>query len=45
MRKLVLAVVVALLAGCSMGHRDPVEIKDELDEAIGGLGGLEAFLR
>ena len=43
MRKLVLAVVVALLAGCSMGHRDPVEIKDELDEAIGGRGGLEAL--
>ncbi|MCG7491554.1 pilus (MSHA type) biogenesis protein MshL [Vibrio sp. Of14-4] len=43
MRKLVLAVVVALLSGCSMGHRDPVEIKDELDEAIGGLGGLETL--
>ena len=41
MRKLVIAVVVTLLAGCSMGHRDPVEIKNELDEAIGGFGGLE----
>ncbi|WP_341661249.1 pilus (MSHA type) biogenesis protein MshL [Vibrio sp.] len=41
MRKLVITVVVTLLAGCSMGHRDPVEIKNELDEAIGGFGGLE----
>lgn len=40
MRKLVIAVVVALLAGCSMGHRDPVEIKDELNGAIDGLGAL-----
>ncbi|GLT17108.1 pilus (MSHA type) biogenesis protein MshL [Vibrio zhanjiangensis] len=40
MRKLVIAVVVALLAGCSMGHRDPVEIKGELNGAIGDLGQL-----
>ncbi|NOH72082.1 pilus (MSHA type) biogenesis protein MshL [Vibrio pectenicida] len=39
MRKLVIAVVVASLTGCSMGHRDPVEIKDTLNEAINENGG------
>ncbi|MDR9825937.1 pilus (MSHA type) biogenesis protein MshL [Vibrio sp. FNV 38] len=34
MRKLILAIVVASLAGCSMGHRDPVEAKSALNEAI-----------
>ncbi|MDK9778913.1 MULTISPECIES: pilus (MSHA type) biogenesis protein MshL [Vibrio] len=34
MRKLVIAVVVASLAGCSMGHRDPVEVKQALNESI-----------
>ncbi|OLQ88890.1 pilus (MSHA type) biogenesis protein MshL [Vibrio ponticus] len=34
MRKLVLAISLASLAGCSMGHRDPVEAKSVLNEAI-----------
>lgn len=34
MRKIVLGIVVASLAGCSMGHRDPVEVKQALNEAI-----------
>ncbi|TMX56173.1 pilus (MSHA type) biogenesis protein MshL [Vibrio rotiferianus] len=34
MRKLLIAVVVASLAGCSMGHRDPVEVKQALNESI-----------
>lgn len=34
MRKLVLAISLASLAGCSMGHRDPVEAKSALNEAI-----------
>ncbi|EGR4276173.1 pilus (MSHA type) biogenesis protein MshL [Vibrio cholerae] len=34
MRKIVLASVVTSLVGCSMGHRDPVEAKQALDQAI-----------
>jgi len=34
MRKIVLASVVASLVGCSMGHRDPVEAKQALNQAI-----------
>lgn len=34
MRKLVVAVVIASLMGCTMGHRDPVEAKQALNEAI-----------
>ena len=34
MRKLVVAIVISSLAGCSMGHRDPVEIKEALNESI-----------
>ena len=34
MRKLVVAVMIASLMGCSMGHRDPVEAKNALNEAI-----------
>ena len=34
MRKLVLAITFASLVGCSMGHRDPVEAKSVLNEAI-----------
>ncbi|MGR5119904.1 pilus (MSHA type) biogenesis protein MshL [Vibrio astriarenae] len=34
MRKLILAIAVASLVGCSMGHRDPVEAKGALNEAI-----------
>ncbi|MGD8111955.1 pilus (MSHA type) biogenesis protein MshL [Vibrio sp. NTOU-M3] len=34
MRKLVLAITIASLAGCSMGHRDPVEAKSALNQAI-----------
>ncbi|WP_194439091.1 pilus (MSHA type) biogenesis protein MshL [Vibrio fluminensis] len=34
MRKLVLALSIVSLAGCSMGHRDPVEAKNALNEAI-----------
>ncbi|WP_114765851.1 pilus (MSHA type) biogenesis protein MshL [Vibrio rhodolitus] len=34
MRKLVLAISLASLVGCSMGHRDPVEAKSALNEAI-----------
>jgi len=34
MRKLVLAISLVSLAGCSMGHRDPVEAKNALNEAI-----------
>ncbi|GAB2669084.1 pilus (MSHA type) biogenesis protein MshL [Vibrio panuliri] len=34
MRKVVLAISLASLAGCSMGHRDPVEAKGALNEAI-----------
>ena len=34
MRKIVVAVIIASLAGCSMGHRDPVEAKQALNEAV-----------
>ncbi|CAM2751664.1 pilus (MSHA type) biogenesis protein MshL [Vibrio ordalii] len=34
MRKIVLGVVIASLMGCSMGHRDPVEMKQSLNQAI-----------
>lgn len=34
MRKIVLSVVIASLMGCSMGHNDPVEMKQVLNEAI-----------
>ena len=34
MRKLVVAVVIASLMGCTLGHRDPVEAKQALNEAI-----------
>ncbi|EMB51412.1 MSHA biogenesis protein MshL [Vibrio mimicus] len=34
MRKIVLASVVTSLVGCSMGHRDPVEAKQVLNQAI-----------
>ncbi|ARC93205.1 pilus (MSHA type) biogenesis protein MshL [Vibrio coralliilyticus] len=38
MRKLVVAMTVASLVGCSMGHREPVEVKDALNEAINRSG-------
>lgn len=34
MRKLLLSIMIASLAGCSMGHRDPTEIKHALNEAV-----------
>lgn len=34
MRRIVVGVVIASLMGCSMGHRDPVEIKQSLNEAV-----------
>ncbi|MGF1752904.1 pilus (MSHA type) biogenesis protein MshL [Vibrio makurazakiensis] len=34
MRKLVVAIIISSLVGCSMGHRDPVEIKETLNESI-----------
>ena len=34
MRKVVIGVCIATLAGCSMGHRDPVEIKQSPNEAV-----------
>ncbi|MEZ9409156.1 MULTISPECIES: pilus (MSHA type) biogenesis protein MshL [Vibrio] len=34
MRKRVVAILVSSLVGCSMGHRDPVEIKESLNESI-----------
>lgn len=34
MRKLILSIMIASLAGCSMGHRDPVEVKQALNEAV-----------
>ncbi|EGU41677.1 MSHA biogenesis protein MshL [Vibrio ichthyoenteri ATCC 700023] len=39
MRKLVLAITIASLVGCSMGHRDPVEAKSVLNEAINESNG------
>ena len=34
MRKLVVGIVIASLMGCSMGHRDAVEVKQVLNESI-----------
>ncbi|HCG8042790.1 TPA: pilus (MSHA type) biogenesis protein MshL [Vibrio parahaemolyticus] len=34
MRKLVVVITIASLMGCSMGHRDPVEVKQALNESI-----------
>ncbi|MGL5430640.1 MAG: pilus (MSHA type) biogenesis protein MshL [Vibrio sp.] len=34
MRKIVLAAVVTSLMGCSMGHREPIEAKQALNQAI-----------
>ncbi|WP_447061170.1 pilus (MSHA type) biogenesis protein MshL [Vibrio alginolyticus] len=34
MRKLVVGIAIASLMGCSMGHRNPVEIKEALNESI-----------
>ncbi|HHF2920632.1 TPA: pilus (MSHA type) biogenesis protein MshL [Vibrio diabolicus] len=34
MRKLVVGITIASLMGCSMGHRDPVEVKEALNESI-----------
>ncbi|MBR9873835.1 pilus (MSHA type) biogenesis protein MshL [Vibrio sp. J1-1] len=34
MRKLVVGIAIASLMGCSMGHRDPVEVKEALNESI-----------
>jgi MSHA biogenesis protein MshL len=34
MRKVVVGIIIASLMGCSMGHRDPVEIKQELNDAV-----------
>ena len=34
MRKLVVAVMIGTLMGCTMGHRDPVEAKNSLNESI-----------
>ncbi|EGU41002.1 pilus (MSHA type) biogenesis protein MshL [Vibrio scophthalmi] len=39
MRKLVLAITIASLVGCSMGHRDPIEAKNALNEAINESNG------
>ncbi len=34
MRKLVVGITIASLMGCSMGHHDPVEVKQALNESI-----------
>ena len=34
MRKIIVSIMMASLMGCSMGHRDPVEIKQALNEAV-----------
>ncbi len=34
MRKVVVGICIAALVGCSMGHRDPVEIKQSLNESV-----------
>ncbi|MDE1220302.1 pilus (MSHA type) biogenesis protein MshL [Vibrio aestuarianus] len=39
MRKIVLGVLITSLVGCSMGHRDPVEIKQSLNQSINELNG------
>ncbi|WP_064669226.1 pilus (MSHA type) biogenesis protein MshL [Vibrio nigripulchritudo] len=38
MRKIVVAVIIASLTACSMGHREPVEVKEALNEAINEAG-------
>ena len=38
-RNVIISFIVASLAGCSMGHRDPVEIKQTLDQSINENGG------
>lgn len=37
--KIIVGLMVASLAGCSMGHRDPTEIKQTLDQSINDNGG------
>lgn len=34
MRKIIVSIMMSSLMGCSMGHRDPVEIKQALNEAV-----------
>lgn len=34
MRKIAVGIIIASLMGCSMGHRDPVEIKQTLNQSI-----------
>ncbi|EOK5801399.1 pilus (MSHA type) biogenesis protein MshL [Vibrio vulnificus] len=34
MRKIVVGIIIASLMGCSMGHRDPVEVKQTLNQSI-----------
>lgn len=34
MRKLILGIMIASLTGCSMGHEEPVEIKQALNQAV-----------
>ena len=34
MRRFTVAIMIASLAGCSMGHRDPIEAKQALNQAI-----------
>lgn len=38
-RNVIIGFMVASLSGCSMGHRDPVEIKQTLDKSINENGG------
>lgn len=38
-RNVIIGFMVASLTGCSMGHRDPVEIKQTLDKSINENGG------
>ncbi len=50
MRKVVVGMLVTALMGCSMGHRDPVEIKEALNESINqgnslALGELPASVQ
>ncbi|MGC9402325.1 pilus (MSHA type) biogenesis protein MshL [Vibrio genomosp. F10 str. 9ZC157] len=40
MRKIVLAIAIVSLSGCSMGHRDPVEAKAAINEAINEANSL-----
>ena len=34
MRKIVVGIIIASLMGCSMGHRDPIEVKQTLNQSI-----------